>query len=62
MLFEYPGATQVASVHFTRLTNLLYEASRGHYGGETAIEIREAVKTSIGSDMLAKSLELKHTI
>lgn len=30
--------------------------------GKKAIELRDAARTSIGSDMPAKSLELKHII
>ena len=62
LLSEFPGAKQIASAHLTRLTNLLHEASKGRYGREKAIEIRDAARNSIGSAMPAKSLELKHTI
>ena len=62
LLSEFPGAKQVASAHLTRLTNLLHEASKGRYGREKALQIRDAARKSIGSAMLAKSLELKHTI
>ena len=62
LLSEFPGAKQVANVHLTRLTNLLTKASKGRYGKETAIIFRDAARTSIGSNMPAKSLELKHTI
>lgn len=62
MLSEFPDAKQVASAHLTRLTNLLSESSNGRYGKETAIAFRNAARTSIGSNMPAKSLELKHTI
>ena len=62
LLSEFPGASHVASAHLTRLTNLLSEASKGHYDKDTAIHFREAAKHSIGSVMPAKSLELKHTI
>ena len=62
MLSEFPGAKYVANAHLTRLSNLLSEASKGHYGKETAITFREAARTSIGSNMPAKSLELMHTI
>lgn len=62
LLSEFPGAKQVANVHLTRLTNLLTKASKGRYGKETAITFRDAARTSIGSNMPAKSLELKHTI
>ena len=62
MLSEFPGAKQVANAHLTRFANLLSEASKGRYGKETAIAFRDAARTSIGSNMPAKSLELKHTI
>jgi transposase len=62
MLAEFPGAKHISNAHLTRLTNLLSEASKGHYGKETAITFRDAARNSIGSYMPAKSLELKHTI
>ena len=62
LLSQFPSAKQIASVHLTKLTNLLSTASKGRYGKERAEEIRIAAKNSIGSDMPAKSLELKHTI
>ena len=62
LLSECPGAKQIASTHLTRLTNLLQTASKGHYGKDKAIEIRNAARNSIGTVMPAKSLELKHTI
>ena len=62
LLSEFPGASAVACAHLTRLANLLHEASKGRYGKDTAILFREAARTSIGSRMPAKSLELKHTI
>lgn len=62
MLSEFPSASAIASAHLTRLTNLLSEVSKGRYGKDTAIMLREAARSSIGSHMPAKSLELKHTI
>jgi transposase len=62
LLSEFPSAKHVAEAHLTRLTNLLNEASKGRYGKDKAVEIREAARHSIGSVMPAKSLELKHTI
>ena len=62
LLSEFPGASLVASAHLTRLANLLSKSSKGRYGKDTASIIREAAKSSIGSHMPAKSLELKHTI
>ncbi len=62
LLSELPSASQIASCHLIHLTKLLESASKGHYNKEKAIEIRNAAKQSIGSNMPAKSLELKHTI
>ena len=62
LLNEYPGAKQISEVHLTKLTNLLATASKGHYGKDKAVQIRDAARVSIGSVMPAKSLELKHTI
>lgn len=62
LLSEFPGAKQISNAHLTRLTNLLSESSKGRYGRDKAIEIREAARQSIGSVMPAKSLELRHTI
>ena len=62
LLEEFPGARQIAGAHLTRLKNLLSDASRGRYGRDIAIEIRDTARNSIGSPMPAKSLELQHTI
>lgn len=62
LLSELPGASYIASAHLTKLTNLLSKASKGHYAKNTAVIFKEVARTSIGSRMPAKSLELKHTI
>jgi len=62
LLSEFPGAQQIADAHLTRLKTLLHDASKGRYNRDTAIQLRNAAQISIGSNMSAKSLELKHTI
>jgi transposase len=62
LLAEFPGAQQIAQAHLTRLTTLLHDASRGRYGRDMSVEIRDAARNSVGSVMPAKSLELRHTI
>lgn len=62
MLSVFPSAKHIAEAHLTKLTNLLYAASRGKYNRDTAVRFRDAARNSIGSVMPAKSLELKHTI
>ena len=62
LLSELPGAKQIASCHLTHLKALLADASKGRYGREKAIKIRDAAQRSIGSAMKMKSMELQHTI
>ncbi len=62
LLSEFPSAKAIADSNLTHLKKLLSESSKGHYGRDKAVEIREAARSSIGSDMPAKSMELKHTI
>ena len=62
LLEEFPGARQIAETHLTRLKSLLESASKGRYQRDMAVVIRDAARTSIGSKMPAKSLELQHTI
>lgn len=62
LLEEFPDARQIAAAHLTRLKTLLAEASRGRYGRDMAVEIRNVARCSVGSRMPAKSLELQHTI
>ena len=62
LLSELPSAREIGSCHLTHLTKLLENASKGRYSREKAIEIREAARVSIGSNMPAKSLELRHTL
>ena len=46
LLREFPGASYVASAHLTRLCHLISDSSKGHYGREKALEIREAARHS----------------
>ncbi|MCL2253372.1 MAG: IS110 family transposase [Lachnospiraceae bacterium] len=62
LLKEFPNVSAIANCHLTRLTNLLYEASKGHYGKDKAIEIRKSARVSIGTNSTVKSLELQQTI
>lgn len=62
LLEEFPGSKQIAKAHLTRLKTLLGNASKGRYGRDMAVTIRNAAQNSVGSCMPAKSLELQHTI
>ena len=62
LLSEFPGASFIAAAHLTHLKHLLHETSKGRYGRDMALMIRDAAASSIATAMPAKSLELKHTI
>ena len=62
LLIEFPGAKQVAGAHLTHLKATLSDASKGRYGRDMAVTLRDAARCSVGSVMPAKSLELQHTI
>ena len=47
LLSQYSSAKQIASVHLTKLTNLLSTASKGRYGKEKAEEIRQTIGNGI---------------
>ena len=46
----------------SHLKTVLSDASKGHYGKDKAVEIRDAARNSIGTYMPAKAMELRHTI
>jgi len=48
LLKEYSTPEELASIHTTKLTNLLKKASKGHFGKEKALEIKAVAKKSIG--------------
>jgi transposase len=62
LLSEFPGASYISGSHLSHLRNIMETASKGRYGRDMAVTIRDAAKNSIGSVMPAKSMELKHTI
>jgi len=62
LMKEFPSTEAISNCHLTRLTNILWQNSKGHYGKEKAIEIREAARNSIGTSTYMQSLELVQTI
>ena len=62
LLSELPSANKIAKCNLTHLTALLSSASKGHYGRDKAIEIREQARASIGIKSTVKELELQQTI
>ena len=62
LLSELPSADKIAKCNLTHLTALLSFASKGHYGREKAVELRDHARTSIGIKSVVKELELQQTI
>jgi transposase len=62
LMTEYTHPTSFSKAHLTHLTNLLLKNSKGHYGREKAVEIRNAAKKSIGTCNGIHAIELQQTI
>jgi len=62
LLRTFPSTHAIASAHLTKLTNILSKNSRGKYGGDEAILIKDTATKSIGSDSHALSFELLQTL
>lgn len=52
----------IAACHLTKLTNILNTASKGKYGKDKAISLKESAANSIGTNSRSLSFELKQTI
>lgn len=62
LLLELPNPKEISECHLTKLTNLLKKASKGKYGKDKAIALKELAIRSIGSSNRSLSFELKQTI
>lgn len=62
LMSEYTDINAISKAHLTRLTNLLSKYSKGHYGREKAIQIKEAAKQSIGTCDGIQTIELQQTL
>jgi transposase len=62
LLSEYPTVKAISDCHLTRLTNLLADSSRKHYGRDKAAQIKALADRSIGSNSCAVGFELQQTI
>lgn len=62
LLLELPCPDEICKCHLTHLTNVISKASRGKYGREKALQLRELAADSIGSSNRALTFELQQTI
>ena len=49
-------------MHLTRLTNLLYKTSRGHFNKQSAIALKELARNSVGTKNDTLSLQITQSI
>ena len=62
LLLELPSPEAVSTCHLTHLTSVISKASRGKYGREKAIQLRELATNSIGTSNRSLTFELQQTI
>ncbi len=62
LLATYPNPKDIASTRVDALTNLLSKASKGHFGLEKAIKLKELAKDSIGVNNPSLSIQIKHSL
>jgi transposase len=62
LMSEYADTNAISKARLTRLTNLLSKHSKGHYGRQKAIDIKEAAKQSIGTCDGIQTIELQQTL
>jgi len=62
LMSEFPDTYAISKAHLTRLTNLLLKYSKGHYGREKAIEIKDAARQSVGTCDGIQAIELQQTL
>lgn len=62
LLAVFPSAQAIANADLTIMSNILNDASRGHFGIDMARKLKELAKNSIGEYSNAVSLEIKHLL
>ena len=62
LLKEEPNPDKIASMHLTRLSNLLKKTSKGHFGKQHAIALKELAAQSVGIKNDTLSLQILQSI
>ena len=62
LLKEQPNPDKIASMHLTRLYNLLNKTSKGHFGKQHAIALKELATQSVGIKNDTLSLQILQSI
>jgi len=62
ILKRYSNPNDIAALHLTLLSNLLHNASKGHFGKEEAIALKSLAKSSVGTRNTNVSIQITQTI
>ena len=62
LLKEAPTPNAIASMHMTHLAHILEKASHGHFGKDTARELRVLAQKSVGINDSSLSIQITQTI
>lgn len=62
LLKECSNPDRIANMHLTRLTNLLYKTSKGHFNKQSAIALKELARNSVGTKNDTLSLQITQSI
>ena len=62
LLKEQSNPDRIAKMHLTRLTNLLYKSSKGHFDQSTAVSLKELASQSVGIKNDTLSLQVLQSI
>lgn len=62
LLVDYSTPKLISKVRIDKLTNILNNSSRGRFGNELALSLKNIAKNSIGVDNIALSIQVKHSI
>lgn len=62
LLLELPNTNAISHCRMDKLTRILHDSSKGKYGREKALLIRQAAMDSIGSNSPALAFEIRQTI
>lgn len=62
LLSNYPNPKQLCKIRIDKLSNILRKASKGHFGLDKAIKLKELAKSSIGINNSSLSVQIKHSL
>lgn len=62
LLKQCSNPDRIANMHLTRLTNLLYKTSKGHFNKQSAITLKELARNSVGTKNDTLSLQITQSI